>query len=116
MLGQWAERRNGREHAAPDELPVVERTRCMSLVAHLATDELVHPALVVDPHTRALAKRQLLGQPRLDSRAHAGFGVERDHGCDASASACSGAPTGSSFPAGAPGAGITATIGMTSTA
>src|SRR5258708_25549918 len=76
MLGQRAERRNGREHAAPDELPVVERIRCMSLVADLATDELVHPALVLDTHPRALAKRPLFGQSPLHPRAPTGFGVD----------------------------------------
>jgi len=75
VLGQRTERGDGGEHATPDELPVVARIRCLSLVADLATDELVDPTLVVDAQPGALSERQLLGQTRLHSRAHAGFGV-----------------------------------------
>src|SRR5438046_4997762 len=88
----------------------------MSLIADLAADELVDPALVVDAKPGALPERKLRCQARHDSRAHAGFGVKRDHGWEATARAWSGAPTGSSFPGGAPGVAMTATSLMTSAA
>ena len=116
MLGQRAKRSDGGENAAPDELPVVASVGRMSLIADLAADELVDPALVVDAKPGALSERKLRCQARLDSRAHAGFGVKRDHGWEATARAWSGAPTGSSFPGGAPGVAMTATSLMTSAA